>query len=198
MDMNTPCCIYNRIFSPAACIYPKNGVWTLENMYEIMLDCENDDDLKGVKPLNISQGGFQWDGTPYSKQLWHDNTYERRRPIEECTMTRQVRTFHVDSSWINSEDLTNWKETFPARNDFKKPMHISKHFLLNRYERQFICLKCKGNPSFGMFLKLVMLFHKHGHTIISTDGFKIDFISGNVVKYKYKRYVLASDIKLMV
>lgn len=195
--MNTPCCIYNRIFSPACMIYPKNGKWTFKDMYDILLDCENDADLQGAKPLDISEGGFQWEGTSDSTDLWHRTTYDRTRPREECRMTRQIRTYNVDCKWLDSNHIHNWKEELPNHEHFTKPMNISKH-PISTLDVPYIYLKCKGNPSFQMYIKLLKLFMKHGHTLIKSEGFSIDLLDGKVRKCKGKRYVLVKELREMM
>ena len=185
----TPCCIYNGIFHPSCKIYPRDGKWTIQNMYDIMKDCELDEDLVGVKPLDISEGGFQWIGTQDSIDLWHSTTCARDYPRTDCTMTRQIRTYNVDSHFYDTHHINNWKEELPNHEDLHKPMSITPHFFRNTLELPYIELRCKGNPSFKMFIKMIMLFHKHGHTIMDTTGFKIDFNTNIVKRCKGKIYV---------
>jgi hypothetical protein len=195
--MNTPCCIYNGIFSPASAIYPKNGKWSFNEMYDILLDCENDVDLMGVKPLDICEGGFQWDGTQESIDLWHRTTLARERPREECKMEQQIRTYYVDCHWLDRDYINNWKEELPNHVDFTQPMRISKH-QIGTLEIPYIYLKCKGNPSFNKYIKLLKLFVKHGHTLIKTEGFSIDFTNDTVRKCKAKKYVFAKELREML
>lgn len=192
---NTPCCIYNGVFSPRCKIYPKNGEWTITNLYEIMSDCELDNDLKGVKPLQISEGGFEWKGTEESIDLWYDTTVSRDYPRSHCDMTRQIRTYNVDSHCYSQSHRNNWKDELLQHEDIDKPMSISDHLYCNTLEMPYIELKCKGNPSFGMFVKLVLLFQKHGHTILRSEGFEIDFNNSKVKRCKGKKYVMVKDMK---
>lgn len=195
--MDTPCCIYNGIFSPTCMIYPKNGEWTLKDMYDILLDCENDADLHGAKPLDISEGGFQWEGTPESIDLWHRTTISRERPREECRMTRQIRTYYADCYCLYPNQIHNWKQELPNHENFTKPMDISRH-QISTLEVPYIYLQCKGNPSFQMYIKLLKLFVKHGHTLIKSKGFSIDLHDGKVRKCKGKRYVLVKELRAMM
>lgn len=198
MRMDTPCCIYNGIFSPASMIYPKNGKWTFKDMYDILLDCENDPDLKGVKPLDISEGGFQWEGTTESRDLWHRTTCERNYPREHCTMERQIRTYHVDCYCLYDRNhVHQWKDELPNHDRYTVPMEISKH-PISTLEVPYIYLKCKGNPSFQMYIKLLKLFLKHGHTLIKTEGFSIDLHNGVVRKCKGKKYMYVKELRTMM
>lgn len=193
--MNTPCCIYNGVFNPSCHIYPKHGKWSFKDMYDILLDCEADEDLKGAKPLDISEGGFQWNGTNESRDLWHRTTCERNSPREHCTMDRQIRTYNVDCFCLYEyNQVTNWIEELPKHTKFDLSMPIGKH---NVYSLQvpYINLMCKGNPSFLMFIKLVKLFVKHGHTIISTKGFSLDTHTGVVRRCNGKKCIRVGELR---
>jgi hypothetical protein len=195
--MDTPCCIYNRIFSPACLIYPKNGKWTFKDMYDILLDCEKDVDLQGAKPLDISEGGFQWEGTTDSIDLWHKNTVSRDRPRNECKMTRQIRTYYVDCYCLEQNHINNWKQDLPNHEKFTEPMDIYKR-TISTLVVPYIYLRCKGNPSFQMYVKLIKLFIKHGHTLIKSEGFSIDFANDKVRKCKGKRYTLVKELRNII
>jgi hypothetical protein len=166
-------------------------------MYDILLDCEKDDVLKGAKPLDISEGGFEWPGTKESTDLWHRTTCARDYPREQCRMEQQIRTYYVDAFCFSYEQKKDWKNELPKHDKFDKPMPIDMH---NFYSLAvpYINLRCKGNPSFLMFIKLVKLFAKHGHTIISTKGFSIDPHTRAVKRCQGKKYVTVADLRYMM
>ena len=71
--MDTPCCIYNQICDAAFYVYPKDGIWNRKAQYDIMMECEKYDELRGVFLCSCAEGGFAWHGTDESNKLWHES-----------------------------------------------------------------------------------------------------------------------------
>jgi hypothetical protein len=66
------------------------GAWTLRNLYEVMVECNKIDCLRGVYPMPISEGGFAWPATPEStafcrRLLAPDNDSDVRHPAVRFT-----------------------------------------------------------------------------------------------------------------
>jgi uncharacterized membrane protein YgcG len=75
-----------RCSNPAAPV----GAWTLRNLYDVMVECNKIDCLRGVYPMPISEGGFAWSATPEStafcrRLLAPDNDSDVRHPAVRFT-----------------------------------------------------------------------------------------------------------------
>ena len=170
--MDTPCCIYNRICDASFYVYPKDGIWNGKTQYEIMMACEEDDDLKGVHMPSCVEGGFAWEGTDESSKLWHDTTISQTDPIV-IKKDREIRTYNSSRCGAFTG---YWRDTL-----FTETKNIAPRHMIPWAGRSSInCFQCraKGNPSLGMVIKLLKIFRDQGHLILGTTGFKINANGG--------------------
>ena len=169
---NSFSCIYGPL-STGFSFYPRNGVWTMRSVYEIMLECEKVDVLKGVFPCPVSEGGFAWKGTPESTAEWYRNTNCKNYDPSKIA-DREIRTYGVGSFWV--EDKNNWKDWMPQDPKFNEPMWMDpgNTYSKGKEEIKAISCRCKVNPTVKMCVELMKIIRNQGHTILSTEGFKIN------------------------
>jgi hypothetical protein len=144
----TLCDLHNN--SAGFLVLPKNGIWRLRDLYDVMIACQEIPCLQGVSPLPVSEGGFQWKATEESDALM------KRFYSTTGSSTRQIRTIGVDFRLIE-ETENDWKEKMPKREDFDTPIGFWD-------SKEFVC-RAKYYPSLEMIANLGCVFGSLGHRV---------------------------------
>lgn len=189
-------CIYG---TPAEfLIYPKDGIWSFSRLYDILTDCENVPCLKGAYPLSISEGGLAWPGTIESTKRWYHNT-RTTNTDPNVLVERQIRTCGIKSKWVAIEWRDNWKQLMPASPYFNENVFDSTrgYYVKDNAKLSAICLRAKCNPSMEMVTELCKLFQRRGHTVLETEGFKLNAGQVDLTPKKEHKYISASEVRTL-
>src|SRR5581483_10146008 len=119
--MQNPVCIYGE---PASfMIYPKDGIWSFSQVYDILVDCQNISCLNGVYPLTCAvEGGFAWSGTVESTNKWYKNIGSRNDSTS--LVERQIRTYGISAGSVDG-NKNDWMQLMPTSPNFNTNMFHS-------------------------------------------------------------------------
>jgi len=155
---------------PYADVYflPKDYVWGLQDVYEVMKVCENSKILRGVYPCSASEGGFEWADKEYRHHhvgvqirigngpgrlpyCGTDSSWKTEIPKRMNNFADSKRKRPGNSVIIcpNGADLENWEE------------HVS-----------VMTLDARG-VSLRMLWEVAKILKSFGHHIIGTSGFRV-------------------------
>jgi hypothetical protein len=180
---SVPCCIYGELPIYVNFI-PKNGTWTLRDVYQVCEACSREPMLEDIKVLQVCGGGFGFPGTQESTALWRWSTGDSTEDMELEDM--EIRTHGVGSSWVNSED---WRQ-LPTQDNFDEPMHV--------YNDKIICLRAKCNPPLGKVVAFVTVLSDLGHHIVQSCGFALeDGVPVRIGPRVKKVYINAATVRAL-
>ena len=188
-------CIYGQ---PASfMIYPKDGIWSFSQVYDILKDCQNIPCLSGAYPLTCAvEGGFAWSGTVESTNRWYKNIGARNDSTS--LVDRQIRTYGI-SAGSAPGNKNDWQQLMPLSPDFNDNMFksVDQRYYKGTIQLSCIRLRAKCNPSMDMVIELCRLLGRRGHIILETEGFKLSADNVSLTPRKTHKYVTASQARAL-
>jgi hypothetical protein len=170
-------------------------------MYDIFIECERNELLRGVFPAQCSGCGFAWPATEESAKMWYDTVIAhplRLRPQPSfheskeqymANCCRQIRC-KLSSLFFPRYD---WKESVPLRDDFETPQKFGQcggQYRRGKEKIKSIHFNAKCNPTLRMVVELMKIIRGLGHTILTTRGFKE--MEDGTIKITHKEHKLVN------
>lgn len=171
------------------CFYPKNGHWSLKDVYDIMIACDARDVLHGVYPCTAPEGGFAWE-RKFSELG------------DESAVEVDMRTSGVVEGCGGTKG--SWRVDMPADPGYNNSKELlGVHYVKSNgiYIENLVCVNCVSGsivpPTVEMVVALLEVIREQGHTILSTENFALVDDKIKVTPGKEHKLVTFAGIKML-